>query len=118
MQTHLINGAVVSRAFSNSISKAAFRGACFLLGVIAAVAATSSNGQAQSILGGLGAPQVLSTVPSNGDLNPYGVAFVPPNFPTGGLLAAESGEVAVFVRDQVDGFAIGEILPLNSPGPV
>ena len=93
MQTHLINGAVVSRAFSNSVSKAAFRGACFLLGVIAAVVATSSNGQAQSILGGLGAPQVLSTVPSNGDLNPYGVAFVPPNFPTGGLL--EPGDILV-----------------------
>jgi hypothetical protein len=27
---------------------------------------------------------VVSTVPPNGDLNPYGVAFVPPGFPTGG----------------------------------
>ncbi len=27
-----------------------------------------------------------STVPSNGDQNPYGVAFVPPGFPTGGPL--------------------------------
>jgi hypothetical protein len=30
--------------------------------------------------------QFLSTVPSNGDVNPYGVAVVPANFPTGGLL--------------------------------
>jgi hypothetical protein len=30
---------------------------------------------------------VSSTIPSNGDLNPYGVAFVPQNFPRGGSLA-------------------------------
>jgi hypothetical protein len=30
--------------------------------------------------------QSLSTVPGNGDVNPYGVAFVPANFPTGGVL--------------------------------
>jgi len=34
-----------------------------------------------------------STVPSNGDLNPYGVAFVPEGFPKGGLIAA--GDVLV-----------------------
>jgi hypothetical protein len=94
MKTNLINGAVVSRAFSQSLSQAAFRGACFLLGLVAAVAATSSNGQAQnSILGSLKTPQVLSTVPSNGDVNPYGVAFVPAGFPTGGLL--EPGDILV-----------------------
>jgi hypothetical protein len=94
MKPHLNNGAVVSRAFSKSFSQAAVRGACFLLGMIAAVAAVSSNGQAQaSILGGLGAPQVLSTVPSNGDVNPYGVAFVPAGFPTGGLL--QPGDILV-----------------------
>ena len=27
-----------------------------------------------------------STIPSNGDVNPYGVAFVPPDFPAGGML--------------------------------
>lgn len=27
-----------------------------------------------------------TTIPANGDLNPYGVAFVPPNFPTGGTV--------------------------------
>jgi uncharacterized protein (TIGR03118 family) len=32
------------------------------------------------------AEQIISTVPSNGDLNPYGVAFVPQGFPGGGLL--------------------------------
>jgi uncharacterized protein (TIGR03118 family) len=33
-----------------------------------------------------GAFQTLSTVPSNGDVNPYGVAFVPFNFPAGGTI--------------------------------
>jgi hypothetical protein len=30
--------------------------------------------------------RALSTVPANGDVNPYGVAFVPPGFPTGGTI--------------------------------
>jgi hypothetical protein len=30
--------------------------------------------------------RAFSTVPGNGDVNPYGVAFVPANFPTGGTL--------------------------------
>jgi hypothetical protein len=33
-----------------------------------------------------GPVRVVSTVPANGDLNPYGVAFVPPGFPTGGAI--------------------------------
>jgi hypothetical protein len=36
---------------------------------------------------------ISSTVPANGDLNPYGVAFVPPNFPNGGIIAA--GDILV-----------------------
>jgi len=38
-------------------------------------------------------PIVVSTVPPNGDVNPYGVAFVPAGFPKGGTLAA--GDVLV-----------------------
>ena len=30
--------------------------------------------------------RAVSTVPANGDVNPYGVAFVPPGFPTGGTI--------------------------------
>src|SRR5439155_22979150 len=33
-----------------------------------------------------GAKQTSSTVPANGDQNPYGVAFVPQGFPSGGAL--------------------------------
>jgi hypothetical protein len=36
--------------------------------------------------------QSVSTVPSNGDVNPYGVAFVPPHFPQG---TAKPGDVLV-----------------------
>src|ERR1700732_3517488 len=40
-------------------------------------------------------PRVInsSTIPSNGDVNPYGVAFVPEHFPGGGRIAA--GDVLV-----------------------
>jgi hypothetical protein len=31
--------------------------------------------------------RVVSTVPANGDVNPYGVAFVPPGFPAGGTIS-------------------------------
>ncbi len=30
--------------------------------------------------------RAVSTVPANGDVNPYGVAFVPPDFPAGGAI--------------------------------
>src|SRR6202166_1288819 len=40
-----------------------------------------------------GPVRVVSTVPANGDLNPYGVAFVPHLFPTGGTI--NPGDVLV-----------------------
>jgi hypothetical protein len=97
MKTDLINGAVYRRANTcNQTSKSAFcRTWMFLLGLIVAFTAVNSNAQApaSSILNSLGTPQVLSTVPTNGDVNPYGVAFVPPSFPTGGLL--DAGDILV-----------------------
>ncbi len=38
-------------------------------------------------------PTSGSTVPANGDINPYGIAFVPPGFPSGGIL--KPGDVIV-----------------------
>jgi hypothetical protein len=97
MKTDLINGAVYSRANTcNQTSKSAScRTWMFLLGLIVAFTAVNSNAQApaSSILNSLGTPQVLSTVPTNGDVNPYGVAFVPPSFPKGGLL--DAGDILV-----------------------
>jgi hypothetical protein len=40
-----------------------------------------------------GPVRVVSTVPANGDVNPYGVAFVPPLFPAGGTI--NPGDVLV-----------------------
>ncbi len=96
MKTDLIavNGAVHSRAnTSKSTLKSSFcRTGMFLLGLT--VAFSTSNAAAQSsILNSLGTPQVLSTVPPNGDVNPYGVAFVPAGFPAGGLL--QPGDILV-----------------------
>ena len=56
----------------------ALLGACFVL-LTCVPALIAQSGYLPGPL------QVVSTVPSNGDVNPYGVAFVPPNFP-GGVL--------------------------------
>jgi hypothetical protein len=68
---------------------------------------------------------VSSTIPANGDLNPYGVAFVPQNFPAGGPLAP--GDVLIsnfnnFNNLQGTGTTIvkltpnGTIVPSVAPG--
>ena len=68
---------------------------------------------------------VSSTIPANGDLNPYGVAFVPQNFPRGGPLAP--GDVLIsnfnnFNNLQGTGTTIvkltpnGTIVPSVAPG--
>jgi hypothetical protein len=95
MKTDLINGAAYDRANpGNAVSKGVFsRAWMFLLGLAVAFAAVNANAQTSSILNKLGIPQTLSTIPSNGDVNPYGVAFVPAGFPTGGLL--DAGDILV-----------------------
>ena len=40
--------------------------------------------------------QTVSTIPANGDLNPYGVAFVPDQFPSGGRIHADDILVSNF----------------------
>jgi len=68
---------------------------------------------------------VSSTIPANGDLNPYGAAFVPQNFPPGGPLAP--GDVLIsnfnnFNNLQGTGTTIvkltpnGTIVPSVAPG--
>lgn len=63
---------------------------------------------------------VSSTIPANGDLNPYGVAFVPATFPSGGTIAA--GDVLVsnfnnFNNLQGTGTTIISLVPASG-GPV
>ena len=58
-----------------------------LFGLLAGVSAAGSS--EESILSELSTATLVTTttVPSNGDVNPYGVAFVPRQFPQGGLLS-------------------------------
>jgi uncharacterized protein (TIGR03118 family) len=63
-----------------------------LFGSVQAIPPLSKNSSLVSNLPN-GAFQTLTTVPGNGDLNPYGVAFVPQGFPAGGSISP--GDVLV-----------------------
>jgi hypothetical protein len=63
---------------------------------------------------------VSSTIPANGDLNPYGVAFVPQGFPGGGLIAP--GDVLIsnfnnFNNLQGTGTTIVKLTPNGTIAP-
>jgi hypothetical protein len=63
---------------------------------------------------------VSSTIPMNGDLNPYGVAFVPPGFPGGGLISP--GDVVVSNFNDTNncqgrGTTIIQFTPNNAAAP-
>jgi DNA-binding beta-propeller fold protein YncE len=61
-----------------------------------------------------------STVPSNGDVNPYGVAFVPDGFPKGGLIAAGDVLVSNFNNSanlQGTGTTIVQLTPQGTLAP-
>src|SRR3984885_13116733 len=61
-----------------------------------------------------------STVPSNGDLNPYGVAFVPEGFPAGGTIARGDVLAANFnssANIQGTGTTIVQLNPSGSIAP-
>jgi hypothetical protein len=59
-----------------------------------------------------------STIPANGDVNPYGVAFVPEGFPSGGSIAAGDVLVANF-NDSGNVQGTGTtIIRLPSNGPI
>src|SRR5579863_4804562 len=69
-------------------SAVAILGAAVIIFLAATVAPAQTN---QSIFPLL--PPSVSTIPSNGDVNPYGVAFVPKNVSAGGGLQA--GDILV-----------------------
>jgi DNA-binding beta-propeller fold protein YncE len=61
-----------------------------------------------------------STVPSNGDINPYGVAFVPEGFPGGGSIAAGDVLVSNFnnsANAQGTGTTIVQLTPSGTLAP-
>ena len=64
---------------------------------------------------------VSSTVPPNGDLNPYGVAIVPPSFPATGALKPGDVLVSNFNNSanlQGTGTTIVQLTPSGSPAPL
>jgi len=64
-----------------------------------------------------GPVRAVSTVPANGDVNPYGVAFVPPGFPTGGAISPGDVLVSNFNNSmnlQGTGSTIVDV-PANAP---
>jgi hypothetical protein len=64
-----------------------------------------------------GPVRVVSTVPANGDVNPYGVAFVPLSFPTGGTISPGDVLVSNFNAStnlQGSGTTIVDV-PANAP---
>jgi hypothetical protein len=68
-------------------------------------------------------PRVInsSTVPANGDLNPYGVAFVPKGFPAGGTISAGDVLVSNFNNSLASGNVQGTgttIIQLTPTGPL
>lgn len=61
---------------------------------------------------------ISSTIPANGDLNPYGVAFVPDGFPSGGVISPGDVLVSNFndiMNCQGRGTTIIQFTP-NNPG--
>ena len=99
----------------------AFRALLLACGAFTATVARADDGQ------GTFAPHfiVSSTIPANGDLNPYGVAIVPEGFPSGGKIAAGDVLVSNFNNSsnlQGTGVTIikltptGRVAPSVSPG--
>jgi hypothetical protein len=63
---------------------------------------------------------VSSTIPANGDLNPYGVAFVPQNFPAGGSIAPGDVLISNFNNSnnvQGTGTTIVKLVPNGTVAP-
>src|ERR1700691_4336381 len=75
------------RSAQNSVGATSFRVTSWILlvGVLLLLAATSVMAQGVPFLPS--PVETVTTVAPNGDLNPYGVAFVPPQFPKGGLIS-------------------------------
>lgn len=72
-------------------------GLAFALLVACRSQSRSQSTEAAPVIPPPGSPFfTVSTVPSNGDSNPYGVAFVPQGFPNGGALKADDVLVANF----------------------
>ncbi len=90
--------------------------------ILLATAAFAGGGRNSPIIPAPGSPILsVSTVPSNGDQNPYGVAFVPKGFPKGGPLNANDILVSNFndgANVQGTGSTIVQIKQSGGPASV
>jgi len=83
--------------------------------VVGLLPATAGAAETQAFLPDLA---ISSTIPANGDLNPYGVAIVPSGFPSGGVLAPGDVLVANFNNiNNVQGTGT-TIIKFSPNGPV
>jgi hypothetical protein len=72
-----------------------------LCGAVIMITASRAAAAAEKAEPFLPSPVItVSTIPPNGDVNPYGVAFVPTQFPTGGALAPGDILVSNFNNNQ------------------
>src|SRR6202050_5098118 len=91
--------------------------------LVLALIAVETSGVAQGLLRNnsiLNSLQSItaSTVPPSGDLNPYGVAFVPAGFPSGGAIAAGDVLVSNF-NNSANAQGLGTtIIQLRPGGPL
>lgn len=90
--------------------------------IVAAMLALFGVPGASADEGGTFIPRLVnsSTIPANGDLNPYGVAFVPARFPGGGRIAAGDVLVSNFndaSNEQGRGTTIVELTPDGTVSP-
>ncbi len=79
--------------------------------------ASRPSPRVDSLLRRLGTPTTVSTVPSNGDQNPYGVAYVPAGFPTNGAIRPGDVLVSNFndaMNSQGTGTTIVRVTPQGS----
>jgi hypothetical protein len=89
----------INRLFAASTKLAETAALCGLVAASLALSSTQTSAQTAKPFLPLPAP-VVSTVPPNGDVNPYGVAFVPGDILTGGLLRAGDILVSNFNNSQ------------------
>lgn len=97
----------VSPDFFKTFKKVAYMSltltAVFFLAAVPKAAAQDPDGDDDLSILPPPPPVVASTVPSNGDQNPYGVVFVGKSFPTGGAVNAGDVLVSNFNNSVADG---------------
>jgi len=101
---------------SRQLVAGVLRRSAIVVGLLAVAVASASAEERPFI------PRLVnsSTIPANGDVNPYGVAFVPKGFPTGGAIAAGDVLVSNFNNSagtQGTGTTIIQLTPTGTLAP-